>query len=132
MITKNVLIILSETISNIFIMSFPVKIFYNCISWKNSFIYFGVKHRNISFISTNTIQTINLAYTAPSNQAIGLINRVFANGSGYQGSITCRVIPKTQKVVFEAALLNIQHYKVKCSKPENGVALSRTPRYICY
>ncbi len=39
--------------------------------------------------------------------------RVFANGPGDPGSIPVRVIPKTQKMVFDAALLNTQHYKVR-------------------
>ena len=30
-----------------------------------------------------------------------------------RGSIPGRVIPKTQKMVLDAALLNYQHYKVK-------------------
>ena len=38
---------------------------------------------------------------------------VFANGPGDLGSIPGRVIPKTQKMVFDASLLNIQHYKVQ-------------------
>ena len=38
--------------------------------------------------------------------------RVFANGLGHLGSIPDRVIPKTQKIVLDAALLNTQHYKV--------------------
>ena len=37
---------------------------------------------------------------------------VFANVPGDQGSILGRVMPKTQKMVFDAALLNIQHYVV--------------------
>ena len=37
----------------------------------------------------------------------------FANGPGDRGSIPTRVIPKTQKVVLNAALLNIQYYKVQ-------------------
>ena len=44
---------------------------------------------------------------------IGLMNRVFANGLGDRGSIPCRVIPKTQKMVLDAALFNTQHYMVK-------------------
>ena len=32
--------------------------------------------------------------------------RVFANGLGDLGSITGQVIPKTQKIVFDASLLN--------------------------
>ena len=43
---------------------------------------------------------------------IGLIGRVFANGPGDQGSILDQVIPKTQKMVLDASLLNTQHYKV--------------------
>ena len=38
--------------------------------------------------------------------------RVFANGPGDQGSIPGRVIPKTQKMVLDASLLNTRHYKV--------------------
>ena len=37
---------------------------------------------------------------------------VFANGPGDLGSIPCRVIPKTQKMVPDASLLNTQHYMV--------------------
>ena len=37
----------------------------------------------------------------------------FANGPGDLGSIPGRVIPKTQKKVLEAALLNTQQYKVR-------------------
>ena len=44
---------------------------------------------------------------------IGLVGRVFANGPGKWGSITGRVIPKTQKIVLDATLFNIQHYKVQ-------------------
>ena len=44
---------------------------------------------------------------------IGLMSRVVINGPGEQSSITGRVIPKTQKMVLEVALLNTQHYKVR-------------------
>ena len=40
------------------------------------------------------------------------MSRVFANGLGDRGSIPGRVIPKTQKMVLDASLLNTQHYKV--------------------
>ena len=43
----------------------------------------------------------------------GLVVRVFANGPGDLGSIPGRVIPKTQKMVLDATLLNTQHYKVQ-------------------
>ena len=41
-----------------------------------------------------------------SEMTIGLMSRVFANGPGDRGSVPGRVIPKTQKVVLDAALLN--------------------------
>ena len=44
-------------------------------------------------------------------RAIGLTSRVFANGQGDKGSILGQVIPKTQKLVLDAILLNAQHYK---------------------
>ena len=44
---------------------------------------------------------------------IGLAVRVFANGPGGQGSISGRVIPKTQKMVLDASLLDTQHYKAR-------------------
>ena len=46
------------------------------------------------------------------SQSIGLMSRVFANSSGGWGSIPGRVIPKSQKMLLEVALLNTQHYKV--------------------
>ena len=43
------------------------------------------------------------------------INQIlaFANGLGDLGSIPGRVVPKTQKTVLDAFLLNTQHYKVQ-------------------
>ena len=43
---------------------------------------------------------------------IGLAVRVFANGQEARGSIPVQVIPKTQKMVLDASLLNTLHYKV--------------------
>ena len=37
----------------------------------------------------------------------------FTNSPGDQGSIPGHVIPKTQKMVLDAALLNTQYYKVR-------------------
>ena len=42
---------------------------------------------------------------------IGMMVRVFTNGPGDLRSIPGRDIPKTQKMVFDTSLLNIQHYK---------------------
>ena len=47
---------------------------------------------------------------------------VFANGPGDRGSISGRIILKTQKMVLDAVLLNIQHCKVKI---KDKVELSR-------
>ena len=61
---------------------------------------------------------------------IGLGVKVFANGPGDLGSIPGRVIPKTQKMVLDASLLNTQHYKVrikgKIEQSREGVAPSPT------
>ena len=44
------------------------------------------------------------------------MGRVFANKPGDLGSIPGRVIPKTQKMVLDATLLNPQHYKVRIKR----------------
>ena len=44
---------------------------------------------------------------------IGIMVRVFANDPEDRGSIPGRVMPKTQKMVLDSALLSTQHYKVK-------------------
>ena len=41
------------------------------------------------------------------------MSREFANGPEDLGSIPGQVIPKTQKMVLDATLLNTQHYKVR-------------------
>ena len=48
-----------------------------------------------------------------ANQAIGLMSRVFTNGQGNLGSIPGQSIPKTEKMVLDATLINTQHYKVQ-------------------
>ena len=42
----------------------------------------------------------------------GMMVRVFANDPGDLCSVLGRVIPKTQKMVLEATLLNTLHYKI--------------------
>ena len=55
---------------------------------------------------------------------------VFANGPGDQGSIPGWVIPKTQKMVLDAALLKIQLYKVRIKgKVEQSREWSRALPY---
>ena len=46
-------------------------------------------------------------------RTIGVISRAFANGPGDWGSIPSQVIPKTHKMVLDAAFLKTQHYKVR-------------------
>ena len=41
------------------------------------------------------------------------MSRVFANSPGDWDSIPGRVIPKTQKMVVDTALLSTQHYQVR-------------------
>ena len=87
-------------------------------SWCDKFDLCLVPHRRASVLGV-------LKYVA------GLAVRVFANGKGDLGSIPGRVIPKTQKMVLDASLLNTQHYKVrikgKVKQSREGVAPSPTP-----
>ena len=46
------------------------------------------------------------------DRSIGQVGRVFADGPGDRGSISSRVIPKTQKMILDTSLLNCQHYKI--------------------
>ena len=63
-------------------------------------------------------------------RAIDLMRRVFAIRPGDQGSIPGRVIPKTQKMVLDAALLNTQYYKVRIKgKVEQSRGKSRALLY---
>ena len=56
--------------------------------------------------------------------------RLFDNGRGDLGSISGQVIPKTQKMVLDADLLNTQHYKVSImGKVEQPRERSSTLRY---
>ena len=81
--------------------------------------YFGL------FMFFTLIINANIYYSD-----IGLAVRVFDNGPGDLGSIPGRVIPKTQKMVLDASLLNTQHYKVrikgKVEQSREGVAPSPT------
>ena len=62
---------------------------------------------------------------------IGMMVRVFANGQGDLGSIPGRVIPKTQKMILDASLLNTQQYKVGIKgKVEQSRERSNVPLHI--
>ena len=41
------------------------------------------------------------------------MSKMFANGSGDWGLVPGQIIPKTQKMVLDAVLLNTQYYKVR-------------------
>ena len=61
-------------------------------------------------------KSINLEKNGTLNQLKNFYkikSRVFTNGPGDRVSIPGRVVPKTQKMVFDGALLNTQHYKVR-------------------
>ena len=64
------------------------------------------------------------------------MSRVFANGPGDQNSILGQVIPKTQKIELDTALLNTQHYKVsikgKVEQSREGVVPSPIPWFCSY
>ena len=49
----------------------------------------------------------------PIHRTFDLIYRVFASGWEDRGSILGRVMPKTQEMVLDAALLSIQHHIVR-------------------
>ena len=59
-----------------------------------------------------------------SNSSWGLVDRVFANIPEDWRSIPGRVIPKTQKMVLDSALLNTQSYNVQT----NGKVLQSKER----
>ena len=61
-----------------------------------------------------------------------LLDSVFANDPGDLGSISGRVIPKTQKMVQDASLLNTQHYQVRIKgKVEQSRERSSALPYTC-
>ena len=61
---------------------------------------------------------------------------MFTNGLGDWGLVPGQVVPKMQKIVLDATLLNTQHYKVqfkgKWCNPEKGVVPFPTPQCISY
>ena len=57
--------------------------------------------------------SLSIHVTHQKRKSPGLMSWVFANDLGDRGSIPGRVIPKTQKMVLDAAWLSIQHYKVR-------------------
>ena len=81
------------------------------------YIYIQLKsHPNMKYqyctIFHSILQcNISLHNDIYSDSGFGMMVRVFASDPGGLGSISGRVIPKTQKTVLDASLLNTQHYK---------------------
>ena len=91
---------------------------YRKVSNQTSVTGFEVKN-NFSTSKTITYPDLHIFWS------IGVVGRVFTNGPGAWSSIPGRVIPKTQKMVLNATLLNTQYYKVrikgKWSNPGKGI-----------
>ena len=68
--------------------------------------------------------------------SINIMLRVSANGPGDRILIPYRAISKTQKIMFDASLLNNQYYKAqikgKWNNPGKGIVPSPTPRCGSY
>ena len=101
-----------------------------CKSTIQHFIYTGVAFFFLNLVLYMATVAKNIQLDIINSPDIGLAVRVFANGPGDLGSISGRVIPKTQKMVLDASLLNTQHYMVrikgKVEPSREGVAPSPT------
>ena len=103
-----------------------------CLSFRFFFVFFFLSFFFLIFTLcfTGTAKSSIRKFYFLINSDIGLAVRVFANGPGDLGSIPGWVIPKTQKMVLDASLLNTQHYKVrikgKVEPSREGVAPSPT------
>ena len=80
--------------------------------------HFHPRKRRSFFITLRKFHTKSVIYSNTigsryHTQILSGICGVFANCPGNLGSIPGRVIPKTQKMVLDASLLNTQHYKVR-------------------
>ena len=119
-------------------MCVPIRVYLivtkqNGISREN--VFWKIKYITVKFaterLSMQSLLRLKLFFNYSKHRPdIGLAVRVFANGPGDLGSIPGRVIPKTQKMVLDASLLNTQHYKVqikgKVEPSREGVAPSPT------
>ena len=72
--------------------------------------YFSINLRLIYLILLIWNSLVKKSYLV--EPGIGQTARVFVNGPGDQGSIQGRIIPKTQKMVLDANLLNTLHFQV--------------------
>ena len=58
----------------------------------------------MGFILQDLLNILKCSVLPKNYPAISLMSREFANGPGDRGSISGQVIPKTQKMVLDAAL----------------------------
>ena len=79
------------------------------ITWNSTVIFTGCLKIDATYLYDNGLLL---------RPDISIMVRVFANGPGDLGSIPVRVIPKTQKMVLDATLLNTLHYKVGIKSKE--------------
>ena len=111
----------SGTNANFWFDIYGAKIWVYYLSWKSYFwrkliLTYRYWNQNFSFSLTNCLNWSNV-----------LVGRVFADGLGDWSWD----IPKTQKMVLDASLLNTQHYKVrikgKVEKSKKRSSTSPTP-----
>ena len=62
---------------------------------------------------TSNLKILDNIITVWILRKFGLVGWVFVNGPGDRGSAPRRIIPKTQKMVLDASLLNTRDYKVR-------------------
>ena len=55
---------------------------------------------------------------------------MLANGPGHRGLIPGQVIPKTQKMVLDAALFSTQHYEVRIKGLIPGQVIPKTQKMV--
>ena len=99
-------------------------------------LFLKINHAK-SYAAICTVKSLRIWYfNSQSLHLILIYIRVFANGPGDRGSIPGCVIPKTQKMLLDASLLNIQQYKVgitgKVEQSREGVAPSPTRQCSSY
>ena len=95
---------------------FTFRVFVSSNSYKSFFKF--VKRKKKSDIPNEFEPKLNAFFVGlflktENNRLIGLVGKVFANGTGDRGSIPGWVIPKTLKMVLDTSLLNTQQYKVR-------------------
>ena len=133
-------IIISRGYCTLFIFCLASLSFNNCFHANKPFtIFTGMRRHSLWLSSHNSTRLCRFFWRTLLFSSvyiclipdIGIMVRVFANGLGDLGSIPGRVIPKTQKMVLEASLLNTQHYKVrikgKVEQSRERVVPSPTP-----